>query len=272
MTLLTLLGAAWAAGPWTAGSGHGAVHANYTFFTPYEAVAGLGSDDLELPRELRNHTVHLHGQVGLTDAVDAVAAVPVHALRAGDPVASDPELDAGTLTALGDAQVGAAGQLPLDGSWAVGGQLLLTLPTASYRAETGLRSGLKAWAVAPSVAVGHGWEHTWLQADVFASLPLADLAPALGAGVEGGVRAWDRLGLAAVARGQAALRDGDRTERLGRSEAGVYLDQEAWLVVGGKAWLELFGGLAVDAGAYKTITSALTPRALGVNAGVSFAW
>lgn len=256
--------------PWARDAGQGYTHLNFTYFGAYDAVAE-GAGELALPRPLTNQTLHAYAEVGVAPRTSVIGSVPFKFLRSGEATAAS-ALDAGALTAFGDIQLGVKHQFLSVGGWAVGAQLEGIVPTSTADPTTGLRSGLGQWGLAPAVAVGHGWDIAYAQVWGSGVLRLGGYDTLVGAGAEGGVHLWKRLWIALVAQGVASLDNGTHVNAVGVTDAGVFLDGEQFLVVGAKVAVDLTPNVGVDVGAYKTLVSEYTPRAFGINAGVSVQW
>lgn len=264
-----------AASPWVSGQLHGYAQLGFTYFADYDAVAGPGGTDVALPRTLTNYTVSGYTQVGIAPHTDLQLTVPVKLLATGAPVGGEPTLASGTLNNLGDISIGAKHQWVESGGWALATQLDVSLPTGDSDVLTGLRTGYGTFGLSPAVAVGRGWQDAYVMAYAMATFrtPMAQTYDTLlGAGVEGGYHLWSRLWLAGVVEGVTSMEDGSYVNRIGLNEAGVFLDGESYFVAGGKLAVDITKAVGANVGAYKTITSVYTPKAFGVNVGVSAKW
>lgn len=264
-----------AASPWASGQLHGYAQLGFTYFGDYNAVAGPNGSELPLPRTLTNYTLSGYSQVGIGPQTDVLVTVPFKFLESGAATSGEPSLAAGTLNALGDVSLGLKHQWVNSGGWAMGTQLELSLPTSDSDSATGLRTGYGTFGISPAVAAGYSWSKAY--AMVYANgtfrTPIYSTYDSLvGGGIEGGYHFWSRLWLAGVVEGVASLEDGNYPNHVGLNDAGVYLDGETYFIAGGKLAVDINKTFGANVGAYKTITSVYTPKAFGLNAGVSAKW
>lgn len=264
-----------AASPWASGQLHGYAQLGFTYFGDYNAVAGPDGSDLSLPRTLTNYTLSGYSQVGIGPSTDVLVTVPFRFLASGAATADEPSLAAGTLNALGDVSLGLKHQWVKSGGWAMGTQLELTLPTSDSDAATGLRTGYGTFGISPAIAAGYSWSNAYAMAyanGTFRTPIYTTYDSLVGGGIEGGYRFWSRLWLASVVEGVGSLDDGNYPNLVGLNDAGVYLDGETYFIAGGKLAVDISKSFGVNVGAYKTIVSVYTPKAFGINVGISAKW
>jgi hypothetical protein len=139
--LLIVATPAAAGSPWTREQGRGFVQLAGYSIGPYETLFRSSGDDFRTGREIRDDTVELYAEHGLTSRWTLVGTLPWKRIEAGDPVA-DPTLSpatvaAGSRSTPGNAELGVRRKL-VDGGFVLSGQLDLELPTGSFDEATGL--------------------------------------------------------------------------------------------------------------------------------------
>jgi hypothetical protein len=112
---------------------------------------------MPLGRDIADVTLQAYGEYGLTDRLTFSAQVPFKILSAsnakGEGLSS---LKDGSLAAFSNLQAALMANVLNKNGYVLSGKTGISLPTAMFEPETGLRSGFDALSVSPSILAGIG--------------------------------------------------------------------------------------------------------------------
>lgn len=164
---------------------------SYSTIPSYNSLFNGKNEAFQTSRYIQDKTLQFFGEYGLTNNLSFILSVPYKFLNSGDlnPNADfDPEEIplASTNYTLGNVQISMKYKL-LDKKWVAAGQLRIELPAnVNYRSSTALVPGYDAFAFAPIVSIGRGWNkfygYYWLSA-IFRTNNYSEY---LNTGIEGG--------------------------------------------------------------------------------------
>ncbi len=122
-----------------------------------------------LNRAVSEATIQLYGEYGITKKLTALIAAPFVMTSTADSIQADAvfpntQLPAGSLSGLGNIQLGA--KYKLSNKLPISFNLVASLPTASNQAATGLRTGFDAVSVSPSLSAGLGTKKSFVYANL----------------------------------------------------------------------------------------------------------
>ena len=146
----------WAQSPWVAEKGKGFAQIGYTTIGPYNDLFLKSGGSYSLTREVTDVTIQAYGEYGVGSSTSIIAAMPIKSLRTGEikSTVSTPN-GKGSFSTLGNAQLAVRHNF-INNKIVFSGQLMAELPTAGYDEATGLRGGLDAASVIPSISIGKG--------------------------------------------------------------------------------------------------------------------
>lgn len=178
MVTLVVFGAGVAeAGVWPQEKGKGYMALSFTYLRYHEVINGSlfdnnGFEKLELHRTVSDHTLNGYFEYGITNRLTAIGNVPFKLLKTSEELRSTKEdlspsdtIAAGSFNTLGNVDLGAR-YLIHEGDFLWSIQLMSGLKTASYRHESGLRSGYAAWYLTPQVQFGRSWGQTYFSSSL----------------------------------------------------------------------------------------------------------
>jgi hypothetical protein len=249
---ITLGASAGAQQAWTRAKGGYYVQIGGSYLQANSLLNGT-SKPIPLNREVTDITLQAYAEYGLTQKITLSAQVPFKLLSVKNTV-GQPALQDGSLQAFSNLVGAATVNFYQKKGCVVSGKTLISLPTARFSAETGLRSGFDALSAAPSILAGIGRNKFFSSAElgyVFRSNDYSDrlfAAWQIGTFLGKNKRLLAILGLEYMdSMENGSFEDGSA------STTGLYLDEQSYLSpnlkFGFKAtpkvmlWLSAGGGL-----------------------------
>lgn len=196
----------------------------------YSSVAGESKynnngDPLDLVRKVSDLTLQLYHEQGISDKLTLVGNIPIKFVSTGNEIVSagfsGNTLPSGNLTSIGNISLSAIYGLKQTGKWVYAVQLRTDLKTASEKEEAGLRTGVDAWGVAPSVHVGHGGNGFWVSFDLGANLRSNDYSTQWFSSFQLGTKISNSFHLIGQFGTLQSLEDGDAADG-NAIETGLY--------------------------------------------------
>ncbi len=139
---------------WTRAKGGYYVQVGGSYLQANSLLNGT-AEAIPLNRDVTDITVQAYGEYGLTKKITLSAQLPLKLLSVKNTI-GQPALQDGSLTALSNIVAAATANLYNKKGYVVSGKTFVSLPTATFQSETGLRSGFDALSVAPSIMAGIG--------------------------------------------------------------------------------------------------------------------
>ncbi|MEQ9415254.1 MAG: hypothetical protein RIF39_15570, partial [Cyclobacteriaceae bacterium] len=145
--------------PWVAEKGKGFAQLGYTNIGPYKDLFLSDGNAYPLSNEITDQTIQAYGEYGIGSGTSIIAAVPFKMLKSGQSLIPSTPMSAGSgdLSTLGNIQLAVRRNF-INNKILLSGQLLTELPTAGYDAATGLRGGLNAFSIVPTISAGFSKE------------------------------------------------------------------------------------------------------------------
>lgn len=241
---------------------------------PYDEVFQDSGPDFETSRELTQTALATYAEYGLQEGTTLIGAISIQHLDAGslngDATLPPPRINSGSETRLGNLLLGVRQQFRRD-DWALAGQLALEFPTGSLDRDTGLRSGLEAYTLFPTLSVGRGFGKAYAQAYLGAGLRSNDHSSDWRLGAESGYR-FGRLLLAGNVDIVETLFAGDTGSSGRNEETALYVDQQEYLAFGIKGSYELSPGADLHAAARFAASGKNVPKSPFLSIGLSLHW
>lgn len=166
LCLMGLFGNSLSAQVWALQKGETNLMLSYSSLQ-YDQAFNADGEIVELPVLVRDRTLKLTAQYGITDKLTVEARLP-YMMQAteGDPhnynSYPDQYLETGTLQALGNVEGGVIYQV-YSGKPRITASLFVEAPSGQHNYLTGLQTGFNSWGFRPGVGVGYGFNSAWLQ-------------------------------------------------------------------------------------------------------------
>jgi hypothetical protein len=126
----------------------------------------FGDDRAELvplDRSVTDLSFNLYSEYGLTDYLTATVQLPFKFSVTN--LESTSSIDAGSKFGLSNINASLTGRLYKKGGFVVSTKLRAALPTGSFDAVTGIRTGFDATTIAPTLLLGSGTQHFFTSAE-----------------------------------------------------------------------------------------------------------
>ncbi|MBX2841555.1 MAG: transporter [Flammeovirgaceae bacterium] len=154
---------------WTQKKGSIYTQIGSSFIAGTSKYSNAGSP-LDLVRKVTDITLQLYHEHGISDKLTIVGNVPFKLVSTGDEIValgfSGDTIPSGSLSGFGNISLSAIYGLQQSGQWVYSLQLRTDLNTAKEKQESGLRTGVDAWGVAPSFHIGYGGNAFWSSFDL----------------------------------------------------------------------------------------------------------
>ncbi|MDN5203538.1 hypothetical protein QQ008_19275 [Fulvivirgaceae bacterium BMA10] len=260
--------------PWTQKKGEGYFQLSYTTIADYSALFLADGGSWRLSRPVSDITLSFYGEYGLSDDITILTSVPFKLLETGNELVQNPSIavptiGAGNLNTLGNLQVGVRKNF-VNKNFILSGQIKAELPTGSFDAATGLRSGLDALSIIPSVSIGKGWTDYYGYINVGTSIRTNDYSGDLIIGGELGAHVLDRLWLIAVLDIIENFENGNVQEDSRNLETGLYVNNQEFLAYGFKGIVEITDNFGVNVAFYGASSGNFVARRASTNFGAYF--
>jgi hypothetical protein len=263
--------AATAQSPWVVPKKGYYLQFSYNTIPEYKLLFNGSNDDFQTSRNIRDKTVQLYGEYGMTDKFTLTFSVPFKILQSGDLNPGFEKLDAEIpqprkVNALGNIQLSTKYKL-LDKKWVAAGQFRLELPAdVSAGNESGLYTGYDAWSFSPIISVGRGWTKFygfyWLSA-IFRTNNYSDY---FNSGIEGGWKPLKNGWIIGYAELLHSFQNGSRALPPPEKQFGLYSNNLEYFSYGLKLLYETnvlsdkkLGFIAHAAGSFSGFAVAKSP-------------
>jgi hypothetical protein len=157
-------------------------------------------------------------------------------------------------------------------SFLFSGQLKAELPTNSLDQSTGLRSGLDALSIIPSVTAGKGWSNTYGYLSIGSSIRSNDYSGDLRISGEFGTKPTDRLWIVLVLDVVSSFENSTPIIDPNQQQAGLYLNNQEYFAYGLKFAYEIKNGWGINLAGYGGASGNVVARAPSLNIGTYYEW
>ena len=219
----------------------------------YSSIAGKskyngGGDPLDLVRKVSDRTLQLYHEHGITDKLTIVGVIPIKFVSTGNEIVSSGfsgnTLPSGNLTGLGNVSMSAIYGLKQNAKWVYSVQLRTDLNTASDEKNSGLRTGVDAWGIAPSFHIGHGANSFWTSLDIGTNLRTNNYSTQWFSNFQLGTKIGDRLNLIGQFGALQSLEDGNSFDG-NAIETGLYTNNLEYMAYSLKLGYELKSAVTI---------------------------
>ncbi len=264
-----------AGGPWTQPKGQGYAQVSFTFIPEYRSLFGRNGESISLNREVSDRTLLGYLEYGLTSRFTLTGEIPMKFVSTGEQVhpGSDFEnalLESGSLSGPGNLYAALKYGL-VQKNFLLTGQVKIDAPTATSDAKTGLRTGVDAWGVAPSLILGgsRGQLYAFIESGVrFRS---KDYSQEFILGGEAGAALLKRFWIIAVLDVRQALNDGTHDNE-NSEQTGLYPDNQEYVAFGLKLIVEISPRFGVNFSSFGASSGNLVAKSPANTVGVYLRW
>lgn len=264
-----------AGGPWTQSQGQGYAQISFTFIPEYRSLYSRNGESLSLNREVSDRTLLGYLEYGLTGRFTIIGEIPLKFVSAGEQVypGSDFEdalLESGSLNGLGNLSAALKYGL-VRKNLLLAGQLKIDAPTATGKVETGLRTGVDAWGVAPSLILGGSRGQLYAFIECGVRFRSNDYSQEFLLGGEAGTALLKRFWIIAVLDVRQSLNDGTHDNE-NAEQTGLYPDNQEYAAFGLKLIAEISPRFGVNFSSFGASSGNLVPKSPANTVGVYLRW
>jgi hypothetical protein len=226
--------------PWVAAKNGYYFQFSYNTIPEYNSLFDARPESIITSRKIKDATLQLYGEYGLSDQFTLVASIPYKILKSGDlnPNYQGPGTDipsAENVNAFGNVQIGLKYKL-LDKKWVAAGQFKIEFPAEYAKGEpSGLIPGYDAYAFSPILSIGRGWNkfygYAWLST-IFRTDHYSDY---LNGGIEGGWKPFKGFWLIIYSEVLNSFKNGSKALPPPEKQFGLYSNDLEYFSYGLKA-------------------------------------
>ncbi len=258
--------------PWVAEKGKGYAQLGYTTIGPYSNLYLNGSDNYSLTREVTDKTIQFYGEYGLGSGTSIITSIPLKLLKTGSLVNASASPNAeGSFTTIGNAQVAVKRNF-INNKIVFSGQLLAEIPGGGYDEATGLRGGLDAVSIVPSLSLGKGFSDFYGFVSTGFAIRTNDYSNEFRISAEAGYKVMDQVYLIAVLDIVENLENGNVIESINQLQSGLYLNNQSFFAFGFKTIIGLTDSIGLSGAVYGASSGNLVAKSPSLNLGVYFKW
>lgn len=258
--------------PWVAEKGKGYAQLGYTTIGPYSDLYLNGNDNYTLTREVTDKTIQIYGEYGLGSGTSIITAIPLKLLKTGALVNASTSPNAeGSFSTVGNIQLAARHNF-INKSIVFSGQLLAELPTGGYDDATGLRGGLDAASIVPSLSLGKGFSNFYGFVSTGFAFRTNDYSNELRISAEAGYKIISRVYIIGVLDIVENLENGNATESINQLQSGLYLNNQSFFAYGIKTIIGFTDNVGVSGAFYGASSGNLVAKSPSLNLGICYKW
>lgn len=258
--------------PWIAEKGKGYAQIGFTSIGRYRDLFLSDGGSYRLRREISDRTLQLYGEYGLAEHTSILASIPFKFITQFDGF--DPFFPSDnniTFSTLGNIQLAARHNF-INEKIVLSTQWTLELPTSKYDEPNGLRGGLNAISLIPSVSIGKGFSDFYVFASSGFAIRTNNYSSEVRVGAEAGYKVIDRVYIIGVLDIVESLKDGSVFESQLQRENGLYLNNQSFFAYGIKTIIGITEKIGVNAAFYGASSGNLVARSPSLNLGAYYKW
>lgn len=205
---------------WTKKKGESYIQAQFNTIPEYGEIFTDEDNPLYSYRLQSQSSFNIYGEYGVTDKTTVTAHIPLVFNKSGE---LNPDIDFTVLSAVADlGQIGSEENLTALGNiefgirhqlynkdFVISAELNTQFNTSSYQAESGLRSGYDAFSFRPTINIGKGYEKSFLQGFVGATLRTNDYHQSFNIGAEFGYKLHSKFWAIGFINGVLKMKDAE---------------------------------------------------------------
>jgi len=259
--------------PWVAEKGKGYSQLGYTTIGPYTDLFSSNGTSYSLTNEITDQTIQAYGEYGLGSGTSLLAAIPVKILKSGQsqipslPIRSG----SGDLTTMGNIQLAARHNF-INKDFVLSGQLTTELPTAGYDDATGLRGGLDALSIIPSLSIGKGLSNLYGYLSAGVAIRTNSYSSDFRTSAELGYKIINRVYIITVLDIVENFENGDAIESTAQRGTGLYLNNQSFFAYGIKGIIGFTDNIGISGAFYGAGSGNLVAKSPSLNFGFYYKW
>ncbi len=261
--------------PWVKEKGKGYAQVSYNVITEYSSLYLSSGESLQLPRSVIDRSIQLYGEYGIGNDWQLSAALPYKLLTTGDVSAGFTtdavSIQKGSFSALGNIELAIKKNF-INKSYLLSGQVKAELPTSSLDESTGLRSGVDALSIVPSLTIGKGWNKMYGYFSIGSSVRSNDYSGDLRIYSEFGTKPIGNLWVTFVLDIVNSFENATPDTPSNQTEAGLYLNNLEYFAYGLKFAYEIKDDWGMSLAGYGGSSGNLVAKAPSINFGVYYKW
>ena len=269
--LLFVSATAFAQSPWVAGKGKGYAQLGFTTIGPYDVLFAK-SNDYPLTREVTDRTLQLFGEYGIGEKTSLIGILPYKMMSTGSQAPNQsPTIEEGSFSTIGNIGL-AVRQNFINDQIVLSGQLLMEMPTAGFDEMTGLRGGLDAFSLVPSVSVGKGFSKVYGFLSAGVGVRTNKYSSDFRLAGEIGYQVIKRTYIILVLDLVENFENGDAVEDVRQLQTGLYLNNQSYFAYGLKAIIGFTDNIGINGAFYGAASGNLVAKAPSINFGFYYKW
>lgn len=260
--------------PWVKEKGKGYAQISYNVITDYRFLYLSTGDSFTLPRTMSDKSIQVYGEYGIGNNWGLSAALPYKLLEAGKifpQFTGTVLINEGTYGALGNIEIAIKKNF-INRGFLFSGELRTELPTSSFDNTTGLRTGLDALSIVPSVSIGKGWDSMYGYINIGSSIRSNDYSGDIKISGELGVQPIDKLWVIVVLNVVSSFENGNPEIDSNQIQSGFYLNNQEFFAYGLKFAYEIKNGWGINLAGYGGSSGNLVAKAPSMNFGIYYEW
>lgn len=235
-----------AQGAWTQKKGEAYTQLSFSTIGNYSTI--FGNPDYETEREITDNTIQLYAEYGLNDKTTLILNLPLKLIETGNLVNSNNAITtAASVTNLGNIEFGIK-RLLYNKKWVISGQLNLEANTSSFNNVSGIRSGIDAWSLTPTINAGRSFKWFYAQAFTGVALRTSDYSSSFKIGAELGVRPIKRVLVIGMVDVVKSFENGEIALPPSNLLTALYINNQEYAAYGLKFIGEITKKLGVNVG------------------------
>lgn len=264
---------AMAQSPWVAEKGKGYAQLGYTTIGPYKDLFLSDGNAYPLSNEITDRTLQVYGEYGIGSGTSIITTIPVKILTSGRSLIPSLPIRtrSGDFTTLGNIQLAARHNF-VNKKVVFSGQLLAELPTSGYDEATGLRGGLNALSIIPTLSAGFSNEKLYEFVSVGAAIRSNDYSSEWRLGIELGYQLIKRIFIIGVIDIVQNFENGNAIESANQLGTGLYLNNQSYSALGIKGIVGLTDNVGISGAFYGAGSGNLVAKSPSINFGLYYKW
>lgn len=259
--------------PWVVEKSKGYAQIGYTTIGPYQNLFLSNGDSYALSNEVTDQTIQIYGEYGIGSGTSLIASVPVKVLKSGKSLIPSTPISTGfgDFTTLGNIQLAARHNF-INKKIVFSGQLMTELPTAGYDETTGLRGGLDALSIIPTVSAGIGLSKLYAYTSTGVAIRTNNYSSEWRLGTEIGYQLINRIFIIGVLDIVENFENGEATESQAQRGTGLYLNNQSYFAYGIKGIIGFTDSIGISGAYYSAASGNLVAKSPSINFGVYYKW
>lgn len=257
--------------PWVAEKGKGFAQIGYSAIGPYSNLYVKDGSNYQLSREVTDATIQLYGEYGLGSQTSIITSIPFKLLKTGAANQPSPTITENSFSTIGNIQLAGRHNF-INKKGMLTGQLLVELPSAGYDNATGLRGGLDAMTIVPSISFGASSTKLYEYVSAGAAIRSNGYSSEWRLNIELGYQIINHVYLIAVLDRVQNFENGNAIESPQQLQTGLYLNNQSFLAYGIKGLIGITDHAGISGAYYGAGSGHLVAKSPSVNFGLYYKW